>query len=539
MILRGLHVKLALIVAAGALILASLSSWWFYSRSYQDSINDSERSVKQLLATVEVSAAIAAYVGNTELAQQVVQGLIQNDIVLGAKIHNNAQFAVLAGKFTESTEASIVTLELFSPFTPGELIGELAITPNRALIEKRANESARATTMGLAMHTFVVAFLVLVAVYLMLTRPLVRLSTGLHRIVPGEKERLNEFSEKRRDEIGTLASDINHLLDTVENMLVQERGLRERVEALEQRFRGIFEATSAGIFLLRESGTLVTANPAFFRITGKPESELLQQQVNCINQVFAEPAAVMSIITLAMQSRRPYAADFCLAPLPDGETRWVHGLLSSSGQVDGATLIEGVIYDITERKRAEESSRYLAEYDQLTGLLNRHSGELRLAEQMADAEARGEPLAVMVLDLDRFKEINDTYGHNAGDNVLVTIANRIRTVIRSTDLVARLGGDEFLLTLAHSEQLETLHRVARKLVDVIGQELEVVENVREKVGASIGIATFPEHGQSWKQLSKNADDAMYAVKRRGRNGYAIFDENGNHQVHIADKEAQL
>lgn len=522
MLLKGLHIKLALVVASGAMILASVSSWWMYSRSYELSVSDSTRSVQQLLATLEETAKIAAYVSNTELAQQVVNGLILNDIVLGARLKNQEQLNVVAGKLPSPEVDAQIHIVLHSPFADTESIGELSVMPNQDLIKARASESARATTIGLATHTFIVAFLVLIAVYLMLTRPLVRLSSGLHRIIPGNKERLSENSHTRADEIGLLAKDINRLLDTVEQMLLQERSLRERVQLLEQRFRGIFESSSAGLFLIRPNGSLVTANPAFFRLTSVPDNLLGNQSINCIEHIFAEPIMVMTIIEQILRFKRPCANDLRLQQTQPNHCQWVHALFSISIDNHGHELIEGVLYDITERKIAEESSRLLAEYDHLTQLLNRRSAEQKLDLVLEKSALNGGQVAVMILDLDKFKDINDTYGHDVGDEVLVHIAQRIRTVVRSTDILARLGGDEFMLAFELTDSGESMHRVASSLVDSLGEAITVSNGLSVKVGVSIGVAFSSPSTLDIKTLFKFADDAMYSVKRNGRNAYALY-----------------
>jgi methyl-accepting chemotaxis protein len=261
--IQSLHIKVSLSVAAAALFVVLLSSQFFYQRSYEKSFADSERSVQQLLETVQATAAIAAYVGNRELAQQVVTGLTQNDIVVGAKIVANKEIIGQHGRTNADAKQQLISISLNAPFDEKEKVGELAVVPNFPLIALRARDSAMATAIGLAAQAAVVALLVLILVYWMMTRPLSYLSGRLHRITPGDGNRLDVAGVHRGDEIGLLAGDINALLHTVETMLEEERQLRRRVELLETRFRGIFEDSSAGIFLVRERGTLVTANPAF------------------------------------------------------------------------------------------------------------------------------------------------------------------------------------------------------------------------------------------------------------------------------------
>ena len=181
------------------------------------------------------------------------------------------------------------------------------------------------------------------------------------------------------------------------------------------------------------------------------------------------------------------------------------------------------MYDVTERKYAEQRSRELAETDVLTGLSNRQSVEnafMELIRQRGPGENR---FAVLLVDLDRFKFINDTYGHDAGDKVLIAIAQRLRKLVRDSDVVARIGGDEFLLLLNHAGNLQMVQRIAQKILDAQQVPIEVQPGVLEIVGMSIGIALYPEHGDNPLSLRKHADQAMYQVKRSGKNRFAIYD----------------
>lgn len=521
--IKSLHIKVSLSVAAAALFVVVLSSQFFYQRSYENSFSDSERSVQQLLETVQTTAAIAAYVGNRELAQQVVTGLTQNDIVVGAKIVANNENIGQDGRISTDPKQRFISLSLSAPFDEKEIVGQLAVIPNIPLIALRARDSAMATAMGLAAQAAVVALLVLILVYWMMTRPLSNLSGRLHRITPGDGNRLDVNSLHRGDEIGLLTGDINALLHTVESMLEEERQLRHRVELLETRFRGIFEDSSAGIFLVREQGTLVTANPAFFRLTGLAENHSADSSSdNIIAQVFIDQEQAASLVKLSLITKRPHSADLRIRTETDELVRWVHCIFSPAGNAQHGANVEGVMYDVTQRKHSEERTRELAEKDSLTGLSNRPAAESALLELIHQPPIGNCEFAVMMIDLDRFKFINDTYGHDAGDKVLVTIAARLRKLVRDSDVVARLGGDEFLLILNHAGNVGMVKRIAQKILDAQQAPIEVQAGVMEKIGMSIGIALYPDHGDNPLSLRKHADQAMYAVKRQGKNNYAIY-----------------
>lgn len=527
---RSLHFKLALTVTAGALLVVVVSSYILYQRTYEASLQDSERSVRQLMETVQTTAAIAAYVSNKQLAQDVATGLAKNEIVLGVEIRNGTGALAQRGVSGSAADAAF-RLPLTAPFSAEEITGELRVQANQPLIAKRAREAALATTVMLAAQAAIVALLVLVGVYWMMTLPLTLLSGRLHRITPGASDRLPTSRRHAGDEIGVLVNDINQLLSTVEHILQDERDLRRQVELLEHRFRGIFEDSSAGIFLLDTAGRLVTANPAFHRLTELASTQqALLSSVDCIPAIFLDAAHAHDLIQLALNSGRPCSGDLRFANHPDGTERWSHCIFSPGQSETGLQTVEGVIYDITERKLAEVQAKQQAERDPLTGLLNRQAAETISCALQDEALRRGRGLVVMLLDLDRFKQINDNYGHDAGDQVLRTVAARLQAAVRDSDVIARLGGDEFLLLLPHTELLDAARRIAIDLIRRVSEPIALEEGPIERIGVSIGIAAFPRHGRDIHLVRKHADAAMYEAKRQGRNGFAIRTDDGEHEV---------
>jgi len=176
--------------------------------------------------------------------------------------------------------------------------------------------------------------------------------------------------------------------------------------------------------------------------------------------------------------------------------------------------------DITQRKQAEERTRYFAHHDDLTRLVNRSVFRGRLEEAMALANSDRRGLAVFYLDLDRFKEVNDTRGHEIGDRVLVEAAKRMRGAVRSIDTVARIGGDEFAIILPFLEDPEAAIALAKRLIMLMGGPF-IIDVEASNIGVSIGIALFPQHGRTIDALLRHADQALYAAKHSGRNTFCI------------------
>jgi diguanylate cyclase (GGDEF)-like protein/PAS domain S-box-containing protein len=222
-------------------------------------------------------------------------------------------------------------------------------------------------------------------------------------------------------------------------------------------------------------------------------------------------------------ARRERFIDFQFAVrLPDGTLRWTSANGEPCYDTDGEfTGYHGVSRDITERRLAEDSIRHLATHDTLTGLPNRTLFIEELARSMCEARRDGRQLALLFVDLDHFKIINDTLGHDAGDLLLARMATTLRECLRPRDLVARLGGDEFVVLVRHPAGHDEAAVVARKLLAAVTQPMSL-KGQECRVSASVGICIFPDGAGDEAALMKGADIAMYEAKREGRNGFRFY-----------------
>jgi two-component system cell cycle response regulator len=187
------------------------------------------------------------------------------------------------------------------------------------------------------------------------------------------------------------------------------------------------------------------------------------------------------------------------------------------GQGQPELLTRSIRYAI-ERKRAEERLTYLAQYDQLTGLVNRTLFRDRLVQAMARSKRLQQPLGLMLLDLDRFKAVNDTMGHNVGDQLLKAVADRLQTCVREVDTVARMGGDEFTIILEGLSSESDISIVAQRITDSLAEPFRLEEH-SASIGVSIGITLYPSDDHEIDELLKHADAAMYRAKQRGGSSF--------------------
>lgn len=209
-------------------------------------------------------------------------------------------------------------------------------------------------------------------------------------------------------------------------------------------------------------------------------------------------------------------------PCKDGSLVWTEAVVSlHRNKLTGQVEIRGVTRDISESKAAQEKIQYMAMHDQLTGLPNRVLLNDRLQQALAVAKRNDGQVALMFLDLDKFKQINDTLGHDAGDQLLKEAAGRMQECVRESDTVARVGGDEFIVLMRTMVDAHDAVMVAEKIRAALSQPFELMQQ-KFTISCSIGIALYPVHGKDGVELSKNADIAMYSAKEHGRDNVRLF-----------------
>ncbi|BBO99640.1 hypothetical protein SFSGTM_03490 [Sulfuriferula nivalis] len=230
---------------------------------------------------------------------------------------------------------------------------------------------------------------------------------------------------------------------------------------------------------------------------------------------------VQAYLNKALEHNLKIEQEYWITRQSDGSKRWVRnkGMVVLNAHNIPLAIV-GTLQDITERRQTELAIEELAHFDQLTGLPNRLLLNDRFKYAINLAQRNNEPIAVLFLDLDHFKDINDTLGHSIGDKVLMEIANRLKSVLREQDILSRQGGDEFILILPNTDA-DGAALVASKLIEIIALPC-LIEQHELSVTASVGIAIYPNDGTTLELLSKNADIAMYRAKNEGRNQFSFY-----------------
>ena len=281
----------------------------------------------------------------------------------------------------------------------------------------------------------------------------------------------------------------------------------------EERFRLVFDYAPIGMAIIDLEGRLTRVNPAMSSLTGYDVEDLTACSLRGI--MYSEDESKLQEASEALFARQEPRRILEIRFVRKGGSviyTMLH-LALVHGAMNQALYYIGQFIDITERKRNEDAIRHMAYHDSLTELPNRMSFRDRLTIALDQARANQQMLAVVFLDLDRFKDINDTVGHYIGDKALKIIANRISGALRNSDAVARLGGDEFTLLLPCTHNRASVDLVMDKIIKAIEQPL-VFEDQEFIVSASIGVAMFPADGLEVDTLLQVADKNMYLDKQR-------------------------
>jgi diguanylate cyclase (GGDEF)-like protein/PAS domain S-box-containing protein len=493
-------------------------------------------------------------------AQDVMQALRAEPSVTAACIyfHDGKPFATYVrpgrdAKFVPPSAQKPVTrfepgrlIQFRNIVLDGEVVGTIYVEADLQRLDTRLREYTIAflATLGL---TVALAFFIAARLQRPISRPLTKLVETAKAISEAADYSIRA-ALPNRDEFGVLASEFNGMLDQIEERDRKLRNHREQLEEevasrtselvaanaqlrrAEEKYRAIFEDAVVGIFQMTPEGRPLSINRALAEMHGfdSPE-QFLAEVSNVASDLFVIPDQMDEMQRSVAQNGVVRGAEVRVFRR-DKTQKWGLANMRAVRDADGNTvLLEGTVEDITDRKAAEERVQFLAYYDALTGLPNRMLLQDRLGNALAGARRRNEKVALLFIDLDRFKIINDSLGHSFGDLLLQDVAERLKNWARDQDTVARIGGDEFVIVLTAISDVSSAAIAAERILEAMTGEF-VIQGRTFTVSCSIGISVFPEHGADSETLIKNADAAMYCAKENGRNVFRFFTEEMNAQV---------
>jgi diguanylate cyclase (GGDEF)-like protein/PAS domain S-box-containing protein len=520
-----LSVRVGVIIGGLSIIISTIVAGASYYYQLLKATEQSQQLVAQLAQSAKRTSAIAAYLDDQELAGEIVAGLSNNDLIAGAVINvPSTEFSVQTGILNPNVQSIEVTL--YDPFSEEVELGILKVFPDIKFIQARASSSSLQDALLLMLLSVLIAVCVWLYVRNKLTRPLRALSTKFSSIdttAPDQMQAI-DISYTKNDEIGYLVTKINALILALQKQFRSERQLRQTTEELQKRYRLLFEQATAGIAVLSQEGTVSIANPAFNQLFGEnTEGKDLADFFHSASEFKSQ------LETLYQDDVYPHIEVELISYL-DSQKRYLHCLFSTIKEErdkprnQSEHLTEVMIYDVTKRKEQEYKVRYEADHDSLTNLLNRRSGTLKLKQQMTSMAGSEKIFALMMMDLDKFKPINDNYGHDVGDLVLTTISERLSQVSADFDISAiRWGGDEFLIGVS-ADSPKIIEDYAALVLKTVQQPITINQNLSVAVGASIGIITLTAlqtETVGIEDLINKSDALMYDVKQTSKNSFTI------------------
>lgn len=366
--------------------------------------------------------------------------------------------------------------------------------------------------LGGILLAFVIGYVFLQREMNHVLQPIAWLTSTISEVIEHQQYSLR-VKKISSDELGNLTDAFNLMLTQIE---WRDAKLRQSDEALSQ--------TQEAIALLDDQLQYQYVNPAFVTLFGYELSELADNQVYLLpeghapsrNQIFSTARVEGSFrgeLSIETKAGQLLPTSMHVSPIKD-----------VSGEITGYVA---VFSDISEKKKAEEWIVRQANYDLLTGLPNRHMFHQRLDREVANSKETDQPFALMFLDLDNFKEVNDSIGHDAGDLLLKSVAERLLGCLRATDAVgregtiARLGGDEFTIILSDFKTSNDVNMVAERILAMLAQPFQLGAHV-VNISASIGVTLYPKDAEDAESLIRNADQTMYVAKNKGRDTYSLF-----------------
>ncbi|MBJ6752052.1 putative bifunctional diguanylate cyclase/phosphodiesterase [Geomonas anaerohicana] len=380
----------------------------------------------------------------------------------------------------------------------------------------RSVSSAIVSAVVLSVVALTAALLLSVFVPYKVSRRIRILKDAAAAVAAGRRDVVVPVTE--HDEITAVSTSFN-------TMVQRLRDSEEQLNSTNKYLDGIIATMPEALTVVSSEGAILDVNRATEEVFGFARKELLGRD---FAGLFVDPSLGSDYIAAVLRQEGLVEREASLVT-EDGRVIHVHlsaTMLESNEKRDRFLCLS---HDITLRKQAEQEVHNLAYFDQLTGLANRTLFYDRCSQALARAKRYGEMFAILFFDLDHFKDVNDTLGHHAGDQLLQLVVQRFRSVIRASDTFARLGGDEFALLCCQVSGADGVAKLGTKLLDLGKQPFEV-EGRQIYSSASIGIVLFPEDGDDIATLLKNGDLAMYAAKSAGGNRYQFFSQGLNQQA---------
>jgi len=420
-------------------------------------------------------------------------------------------------------EASRFERDYFSVQVPvnldDEQIGMLAVTSDVSRLENSTTRLSITVVLTMAIVS-IITYLLGMRLQNLVTRPIKMLADAAQQVAESN-DYTTRAPKQYDDELGRLIAAFNRMMDKIEHENLA-------LSASEKRFRTLTDYSPVGIFQTDPTGQLLYVNDRFTEITGVPSENISLQR--CDELLRLDDGCVFSDRWLhAVGSLDEFLLAFRAEHKPDQIITVIGQAMPLYDAMANVIGYLGSLTDVTELKTAQLKLEQLAFFDPLTHLANRRMMTDCIEEEVKNIERTGTECALLILDLDQFKRVNDSMGHDAGDLLLTLSAERLQSCVRKSDIVGRFGGDEFLILVRDVSGPDIPKHIAENILRVLRQPISIGTQ-QIIVTSSIGITIAPHDGKEVRTLIKNADLAMYRAKAEGRDGYQFFSEDMNKRI---------
>lgn len=484
--------------------------------------------VEQVIHLVEESAVQAAYNIDKDLAQRVVSGLINHTYVLYAEIRLDDNSILASSDRTPEGKNTAITSLLqnqrqsfaipLNTIYEQQPVGTLIVeTDPEAVVIDILDRAIVIVGTGF-LRNLLLAVCLMYVFHALISRPLTLLSDNLNRLKSRHdgQELLPQISGHKDDELGFLVENFNELW--------QSRNLAESALRNSEQFnRDVMNSISDMLLIFTEDFKVFNANHQTFISLGYDKKDLMGVS---FHDLFLDESSENTFINVRSQLLQNQDISIEGSILCRNANQIPVEVKARHIQLGDGNYILAVARDISLRKQQEARIHHLAYYDALTGLPNRSLFMDRLHQVLAKSVRHDQQSALLFMDLDRFKNINDSLGHDVGDDLLIVIANRLKVMMRDEDTVARLGGDEFVVILPElANRMEpaalNARRITNRILESLAEPIQVGEHTLH-ISASIGIRLFPDGSLDARSILKQADTALYRAKSSGRNTFHFY-----------------
>ncbi len=513
LVARALKLFIALAFVIGLMSLVANYFW-----ASQKIRNSTRAQIESVISTVEPSAQIAAFLNDKSLAREIARGLVNNPIVARVEILDSDQqhLVVMTRSVGSDKSINIISRPLYSPFDASARVGTIAIRMDEEILAQQRFEFLVSVVVPAVLQTVALILAVTWAGLWAMFPKVNSFVNTLEKLDVQSGEQLPINAKKSGSEIANIANYINDLISKMYSALSRERTLRHNSEIQAKQLESIFENARTGIFLTKKDGTLISHNH-FCQLISLREGIDLDHNGQVLDMFTGALNETQEHIARSLENLTRLHLEIFF-PAKNGHREiWLQLNLTP---IDTQT-VQGVINDISSVKSESIAAQNLARTDPLTQLGNRLGFDTEFVRRLALTRQGEQSLALMSIDLDKFKEVNDTLGHDAGDQVLLFVANQLKSITRTSDYICRMGGDEFVILLDDISE-EVASKMAGRIVQALSETIVIEPGVEASIGASIGVVYAPKHTPvEADDLLRRADKTMYKVKHSGRNNFTV------------------